>query len=52
MMEDYISNHQSLTCNTQLLQIKNDVEVDFSDYNCPKCGKKTLIDLDVSILWN
>jgi Zn finger protein HypA/HybF involved in hydrogenase expression len=48
----YTSNHPCPTCSTQLVQIEDDVEVDFSDYNCPKCGKKSLIDLGISIMWD
>ena len=48
----YSSKNECPSCMTSLVNIPDEVEVEYSDYNCPKCGNKTLVDGGISIMWD
>lgn len=50
--KEYTKTYYCEKCIGELKHIPYEQDVNFSDFNCPKCGEKTLIDQGISINWN
>ena len=48
--EIYTKPHKCDKCESQLISLPFDAQPEFSDYNCKKCGKKTMLSLGEVLL--